>query len=96
MKKSLLLVLTLLLVSQAALGKNFYRYKDSDGRLIVKDYLPDEAVIAGYEVINEQGRILEVVPPEMTSEEKKRLVSRKSNLKHSEKSKWKKDAATSC
>ena len=70
MKKSLLLVLSLLLVSQAAFGKNFYRYKDSDGRLIVKDYLPDEAVIAGYEVINEQGRILEVVPPEMTTEEK--------------------------
>ncbi len=70
MKKSLLVFLTLLLVSQVAFGKNFYRYKDSDGRLIVKDYLPDEAVIVGYEVINEQGRVLQVVPPELTAEEK--------------------------
>ena len=70
MKKFLLVTLTLLLVSQVAFGKNFYRYKDSDGRLIVKDYLPDEAVIVGYEVINEQGRVLQVVPPEMTTEEK--------------------------
>lgn len=70
MKKSLLLFLSLILVSQAAFSKNFYRYKDSDGRLIVKDYLPDEAVITGYEVINEDGRVLQVVPAEMTAKEK--------------------------
>jgi len=69
MKKYLLLFLSLLLVSQVALGKNFYRYKDSNGRLIVKDYLPAEAVTVGYEVINEEGRVLEEVPPALTSEE---------------------------
>ena len=70
MKKYVFLFLSLLLVSQAVLGKNFYRYKNSDGRLIVKDYLPDEAVKVGYEVINETGRVLEHVPPAMTAEEK--------------------------
>lgn len=70
MKKYLLLFLPLLLVSQVAFGKNFYRYKDSNGRLIVKDYLPTEAVTVGYEVINEDGRVLHRVPPAMTVEEK--------------------------
>ncbi|MHC9511479.1 hypothetical protein [Kangiella sp. M94] len=70
MKKSLLLFLSLLLVNQVAFSKNFYRYKDSDGRLIVKDYLPTEAVTQGYEIINEEGRVLERVPAALTTEEK--------------------------
>ncbi|HEY9032224.1 MAG TPA: hypothetical protein VIM93_12745 [Kangiella sp.] len=70
MKKYLLLFLSLLLVSQVALGKNFYRYKDSNGRLIVKDYLPSEAVTVGYDVVNEEGRVLERVPAALTAEEK--------------------------
>lgn len=70
MKKYLFLFLSLLLVSQAAFSKNFYRYKDSNGRLIVKDYLPTEAVTQGYEIINEEGRVLERVPAALTKEEK--------------------------
>lgn len=70
MKKFLFLFLSLLLVSQVAFSKNFYRYKDSDGRLIVKDYLPTEAVTQGYEIINEEGRVLERVPAALTTEEK--------------------------
>ena len=70
MKKTLFLFLSLILFSQLALAKNFYRYKDGDGRLVVKDYLPTEAIAVGYEVINEEGRVLERVPAAMTAEEK--------------------------
>ncbi|ACV27627.1 hypothetical protein [Kangiella koreensis] len=80
MKKYLLLFLSLLLVSQVALSKNFYRYKDRDGRLIVKDYLPSEAVMVGYEVINEEGRVLERVPAALTAEEKEAELIKQQQL----------------
>ena len=67
--KALLLVALFLFGSQAS-AKNFYRYKDENGRLVVKDYLPNEAVMTGYEVINEKGRVLEKVAPVLTGEQK--------------------------
>ncbi|RDX36048.1 hypothetical protein DZA50_05335 [Kangiella sp. HD9-110m-PIT-SAG07] len=68
--KHLLLFLTLVVAAAAVDAKNFYRFKDSNGRLVVKDYLPNSALKSGYEVINESGRLIERVPAMMTKEEK--------------------------
>lgn len=68
--KHLLLILTLAIAATAVDAKNFYRFKDSNGRLVVKDYLPNSALKSGYDVINESGRLVERVPPMMTDEEK--------------------------
>lgn len=68
--KHLLLILSLILTSTVVDAKNYYRFKDSNDRLVVKDYLPNSALKSGYEVINESGRVVEVVPPLMTKEEK--------------------------
>lgn len=68
--KHLLLFLGLIIVSSSVDAKNYYRFKDSNGRLVVKDYLPNSALKSGYEVINESGRVVEKVAPIMTKEEK--------------------------
>jgi len=68
--KHLFLFLTLVVAATAVNAKNFYRFKDSNGRLVVKDYLPNSALKSGYEVVNESGRLIERVPPMMTDEEK--------------------------
>lgn len=69
--KHLFLFLTLIVAATAVNAKNFYRFKDSNGRLVVKDYLPNSALKSGYEVINESGRLIERVPPMMTDDEKR-------------------------
>ena len=68
--KHLFLFLTLVVAATAVNAKNFYRFKDSNGRLVVKDYLPNSALKSGYEVVNESGRLIERVSPMMTDEEK--------------------------
>lgn len=52
-------------------AKNFYRFKDSNGRLVVKDYLPNSALKSGYDIINENGRLIERVAPALTPEQQK-------------------------
>ncbi|GAA0205050.1 hypothetical protein GCM10009123_10670 [Kangiella japonica] len=68
--KHILILLILIFVSTSVDAKNYYRFKDSNGRLVVKDYLPNSALKSGYEVINESGRVVEKVAPIMTREEK--------------------------
>ncbi|WP_223668695.1 hypothetical protein [Kangiella shandongensis] len=55
----------------AADAKNFYRFKDNNGRLVVKDYLPNSAIKSGYDIINEDGRLIERVAPALTPEQQK-------------------------
>lgn len=67
--RNLLIILILLTLTPLAEGKNYYRYKDSSGQLVVKDYLPKEAVVVGYQVVNEHGRVLETVPALLTPQQ---------------------------
>lgn len=68
--KHITLLLLLIFAVFSATAKNYYRYTDSNGRLVVKDYLPNSAIKSGYDVINESGRLIESVPAMMTAEEK--------------------------
>jgi hypothetical protein len=68
--KHIIIFLSLILVTATADAKNYYRFKDTNGRLVVKDYLPNSAIKSGYEVINESGRVIEKVAPIMSDEEK--------------------------
>ncbi|AOE49113.1 hypothetical protein [Kangiella sediminilitoris] len=65
-------LITFAILCLAAVGvdaKNFYRFKDSNGRLVVKDYLPNSALKSGYDIINEDGRLIERVEPALTPEQ---------------------------
>lgn len=56
-------------LSQAIVAKELYRYKDSAGVPVINDRLPPEATSSGYEILNEDGVVIRVVPPKMTDEE---------------------------
>ena len=47
-----------------------YRYYDANGRMVVDYRVPDEFVAGGYEVLNDKGMVIRVVPRELTEEEK--------------------------
>lgn len=83
--KHFFLLLALVFTASTADAKNFYRFKDSNGRLVIKDYLPNFALKSGYEVINESGRLIEKVPPLMTDKEKQTEKLRQERLAEQQK-----------
>lgn len=50
----------------------FYRYTTEDGRIMMTNTLPQEAIYTGYEVIDGAGRVLREVEPAMPEEERLR------------------------
>jgi len=78
--KFLLLVL-LAGLSLQLFAKQFYRYRNDEGKLIVKDQVNNEMVTLGYEVINENGALVKTVGPGKTlaqlEEEKLKQVEAK-------------------
>lgn len=63
-------LLPLLLVSPAE-AKSLYRYINDEGNTVVDYQVPPEYVKKGYEVLTAEGVVLQVVPRELTEEERK-------------------------
>lgn len=47
----------------------FYRYKNEQGVQVLTQTLPAKYVSQGYEVLNEKGRVINIVPPVLTPEQ---------------------------
>lgn len=52
-------------------AKKMYRYRNAEGVLVMDYQVPAELVGNGYEVINDEGIVVKVVPRELTEEERK-------------------------
>jgi len=61
----------LLTLPVAVDAKPMYRYRNAQGNMVVGYQVPPEAVSGGYEVLNEKGMVVKVVPRELTEEERK-------------------------
>lgn len=46
-----------------------YRYKDDNGRMVISNTVPQEASTRGYEILNNQGRVIDRIAPAPTEEE---------------------------
>ena len=57
-------------LSPVALSRDLYRYYDGEGKMVIDYRVPAEYAGAGYEVLNEDGVVIKVVPKELTEEEK--------------------------
>ena len=66
---SLLCTVFLLLLPQYSYSGGLYRYTNDEGNMVVDDRIPSEYASRGYEVLNEEGVVMEVVPRELTEEE---------------------------
>ncbi|MGM0450905.1 MAG: DUF4124 domain-containing protein [Pseudomonadota bacterium] len=67
MVRWLLIALCLVLASPAL--AEMYRYKTEEGKTVMSNTLPREALKQGYEVLNKNGRVIEEVPAPPTEEE---------------------------
>lgn len=54
-----------------ALSRDLYRYRNAEGNVVVDFMVPAEYVANGYEVINDEGVVVKVVPRQLTEEEQK-------------------------
>ncbi|WP_233248641.1 hypothetical protein [Haliea alexandrii] len=60
---------TCLIAQATAQGGNLYRYRNDQDVVVVDDSVPPEFVARGYEVLNERGAVIRVVPRVLTPEE---------------------------
>jgi chromosome segregation ATPase len=70
---ALLAALLMQVTAPAAESANLYRYTNDEGNVVVDYQVPTKYVAQGYEVLNMEGVILEVVPRQLTDEEKQVL-----------------------
>lgn len=76
---SLLFGLLLPVLGHAA---ELYRYVDDKGVTVLsRQGVPPEFIAKGYEVLNDQGRVIKVIPPAPSAEEMKRLVADKARAR---------------
>ena len=53
-----------------SLARELYRYTNDQGNMVVDYQVPPEYVPKGYEILNEKGMVIEVVPRELSEEER--------------------------
>lgn len=71
-----------LLLPLSGMAAELYRYVDDNGVTVLsRQGVPPEFVAKGYEVLNNQGRVLRVVPPAPTAEELARMKAEKAQAR---------------
>ncbi|MGC8120071.1 DUF4124 domain-containing protein [Marinobacter sp. VGCF2001] len=57
------------LLLSASVCATMYRYTDENGQLVIGSSIPQEATRRGYDILSNNGRVMETVPPAPTAEE---------------------------
>jgi predicted RNase H-like nuclease (RuvC/YqgF family) len=65
--KATALALALGLSAQAM--ANMYRFTDENGQIVISSTIPQEATKRGYDILSNNGRVIETIPPAPTEEE---------------------------
>jgi len=53
----------------ASIQANMYRYTDDNGQLVISSTIPQEATKRGYDILSNNGRVIETIAPAPTVEE---------------------------
>ncbi|TYC61059.1 DUF4124 domain-containing protein [Marinobacter sp. BW6] len=61
--------LALTLGFSAQVAANMYRYTDENGQIVISSTIPQEATKRGYDILSNNGRVIETIPPAPTEEE---------------------------
>ncbi len=81
--KQAITLLLVLLLSQSALSAGYsYRYRDNDGITHIGYSIPPQFVENGYEMLNDQGRVVEVVLPKKALDKRSQEMMREAEARH--------------
>ena len=61
--------LALALGFSVQVAANMYRYTDENGQVVISSTIPQEATKRGYDILSNNGRVVETIPPAPTEEE---------------------------
>lgn len=61
--------LALALGFSVQVAANMYRYTDENGQIVISSTIPQEATKRGYDILSNNGRVIETIPPAPTEEE---------------------------
>lgn len=61
--------LALALGFSTQVAANMYRYTDENGQIVISNTIPQEATKRGYDILSNNGRVIETIPPAPTEEE---------------------------
>lgn len=56
-------------VAMVAEASDLFRYRNSEGNLVIDHQVPPEYIAKGYDVLSSTGRVVETVPPHQPAEE---------------------------
>jgi chemotaxis protein histidine kinase CheA len=71
----------LLPVAAPSLARDLYRYINEEGNVVVDYQVPAELVDQGYEILNPDGTVREIVPRQLTPEERRTLTAEQREAK---------------
>jgi predicted RNase H-like nuclease (RuvC/YqgF family) len=74
--------LVLVLGASVQAAANMYRYTDDNGQIVISSTIPREATKRGYDILNDNGRVVETIPPAPTEDE---IAARKAEKQRQEK-----------
>ena len=57
------------LLFSASVQATMYRYTDDNGQLVISNTIPQEATKRGYDILSNNGRVIETIAPAPTAEE---------------------------
>ncbi|MEJ2532041.1 MAG: hypothetical protein P8Y92_09605 [Halioglobus sp.] len=75
-KQGILVPALLVALAPAAQARDLYRYSNEEGNVVVGYQIPPRYVAGGYEVLNEEGVVIRVVPPALSEEEQSEADAR--------------------
>jgi hypothetical protein len=64
-----------------AQSKTFFRYTNDQGRKVFSDVIPPQYTTKGYELMDSAGRVIKVILPELSPEEKARVETERTNAR---------------
>lgn len=79
MKTLTLTLLLLLLVPSWAEARQYYRFNDENGQVVISSTIPPEFVKKGYEIVDDKGVVLREVEPQLSDEEIRRRRTENQN-----------------
>ncbi len=56
-------------ISAHQANAGMYRYTDENGRVVIGNTIPQEATRRGYDILNNNGRVITIIAPELTAQE---------------------------
>jgi hypothetical protein len=71
----------LLAVSLSAEAARFFRYLDASGKLVLSQTIPNDRVRYGYEIVDENARVIQKVAPQLSEEQYQRKLAREAAQK---------------